>query len=243
MLVPHELRFGNQGFEHLIDTILSAGYTFGRFDLPPPPSPRIFRLRFDVDISPPAVLPLADILNRRGLPATFLFQLNTETYCIFSSRVLDSINELRRQGHAVGLHIDSSVFAVDEAQIAATLDWFATCCRTIDPVVSFHRPDASTLGRHYSRFKSAYSTEFFDADHYLSDSRRSLDFVPHLGRWLREGRTPIQLLLHPEWWETSAGADDVWNTLRIRRMAELEEYVTVNFRKVFAHMLKARNAE
>jgi len=243
MPAPLELRFGNDGFEHLIDGVLAAGYTFARFDIPPAPSHRIFRLRFDVDISPTAALPLAEILRARGATATFLFQLNSETYCIFSDRVLDSITALRTQGHAVGLHIDSSVFKVDEAQIAATLDWFSACCRTIDPVVSFHRPDASVLGRQYSRFKSAYSAEFFDAEHYLSDSRRSLDFTAALGRWLDEGRTPIQLLLHPEWWETPADADGIWNILRARRMAELEEYVTVNFRKVFSPILKSTRSE
>ena len=238
MLAPHELRFGNEGFEHLIDTVLAAGYSFARFDIPPLPAARIFRLRFDVDISPSATLALADVLRRRGVSATFLFQLNSETYCIFSRRVLDAISELRRQGHAVGLHIDSSAFSVEESHIAATVGWFSTCCRTIDPVVSFHRPDTSVLGRRYSGFHSAYSSEFFDADHYLSDSRRSLDFATHLRQWLVEGRTPIQLLLHPEWWETHADVGAIWNTLRARRMADLEEYVAANFRKVFSHILK-----
>jgi hypothetical protein len=243
VLAPLELRFGNEGFEQLIDRVLAAGYAFARFDVPPPRSHRIFRLRFDVDISPTATLALADMLGRRGATATFLFQLNSETYCIFSGGVLDTITALRTQGHAVGLHIDSSVFKVEEAPIAATLDWFSACCRPIDPVVSFHRPDANVLGRQYSKFKSAYSAEFFDAEHYVSDSRRSLDFTAALGQWLAEGRTPIQLLLHPEWWESCADADGIWNNLRARRMAELEEYVTVNFRKVFSPVLKARRPE
>ncbi len=238
MLACHELCFGYEGFEHLIDTVLGAGYTFVRFDATPPPTARIFRLRFDVDISPAATLVLGDILRRRALSATFLFQLNSETYCIFSSRVLDTIGALRRQGHAVGLHIDSSIFSVDEAHIAATIDWFSKCCRKIDTVVSFHRPDASVLGRRYSRFQNTYSSEFFDSEHYLSDSRRSLNFAEHLRHWLAEGRTPIQLLLHPEWWETPADLESIWNTLRARRLAELEDYVIANFRKVFSRILK-----
>jgi hypothetical protein len=67
MLVPYDLRFGNEGFEHLIDTVLAAGYSFARFDIPPLPAAHIFRLRFDVDISPGATLALADILRRRGV--------------------------------------------------------------------------------------------------------------------------------------------------------------------------------
>jgi hypothetical protein len=243
MLASHEVRFGNDGFERLIDAISAAGYIFARFDVAPPASKSIVRLRFDVDISPAATLNLADILRRRGAAATFLFQLNSETYCIFSRQVLDNISELRGQGHAVGLHIDSSIFCVDESHIAATLDWFSTCCREVDRVVSFHRPDSGVLGRHYASFKSAYSAEFFEAERYLSDSRRSLDFVGRLGEWLDEGRTPIQLLLHPEWWETPLDVDGIWNALRRRRMAELEDYVAANFRKVFSPVLKATGVD
>ncbi len=182
MLAGDELRFGYDGFGRLIDAVLGAGYTFARFDAAPPPTGRIFRLRFDVDISPTPTPVLGDMLRRRGLCATFLFQLNSETYCIFSTKVLDTIGELRQQGHAVGLHIDSSIFSVDEAQIAMTIDWFSTCCRKIDAVVSFHRPNASVLGRHYTRFQNTYSSEFFDNEHYLSDSRRSLCFAKRLSQ-------------------------------------------------------------
>jgi hypothetical protein len=241
MLACDELRFGYEGFERLIDGIRGAGYDFVKFESTPS-SARIFRLRFDVDISPTPTVVLGDILRRRNLPATFLFQLNSETYCIFSSRVLDTIDELRQQGHAVGLHIDSSIFSIDEAQIATTIDWFSACCRKIDAVVSFHRPDASVLGRRYARFRNTYSSEFFDAEHYLSDSRRSLCFVKRLNQWLAEGRTPIQLLLHPEWWERNADAGAIWTALRARRLAELEDYVTVNFRKVFAQIMKEHQA-
>jgi hypothetical protein len=242
MLACDELRFGYEGFERLIDAVLGAGYEFVRFDAAPSPIARIFRLRFDVDISPTPTLVLGDILRRRALSATFLFQLNSETYCIFSSSVLDTIGELRRQGHAVGLHIDSSIFSVDEAHIAATIDWFSTCSRKIDAVVSFHRPDASVLGRRYTRFRNTYSSEFFDTEHYLSDSRRSLDFAKCLSYWLAEGRTPIQLLLHPEWWESHVDIESIWTTLRARRLAELEDYVIVNFSKVFSQILKKHQA-
>jgi hypothetical protein len=240
MLTGADLRFGYEGFERMIDAILAARYGFARFDRAPPAISRICRLRFDVDISPASTLVLGDILQRRSLPATFLFQLNCETYCIFASRILDTIDELRRQGHAVGLHIDSAVFGADEERIAMTIEWFSTCCRRIDNVVSFHRPDMTVLGRRYAKFQNTYAAEFFDVERYLSDSRKSLEFINPLRQWLDEGRTPLQVLLHPEWWESDAEAETVWNTLRARRLAELEDYVTVNFRKVFAPILQDR---
>jgi hypothetical protein len=49
-------------------------------------------------------------------------------------------------------------------------------------------------------------------------------------------------LLHPEWWERNADAGAIWTALRARRLAELEDYVTVNFRKVFAQIMKEHQA-
>jgi hypothetical protein len=53
----------------------------------------------------------------------------------------------------------------------------------------------------------------------------------------------IQLLLHPEWW---CGIDDdlgVWTELRERREHELAHYVTMNFAKVFHHVVAAETRD
>src|SRR5208337_3541750 len=101
MFACDELRFGYEGFERLIDGVRGAGYDFVKFESTPS-SARIFRLRFDVDISPTPTVVLGDILRRRNLPATFLFQLISLLNILRPPRVLDTIDELRQQGHAVG---------------------------------------------------------------------------------------------------------------------------------------------
>jgi hypothetical protein len=233
---PLDPRFGPTLFEAIVERVLAAGYGFARFDRPAPEG-KVLRLRFDVDISPPAAFLLGDILAKRGLVATFLVQLDAETYMPFAPEVLDGIDHLRAQGHAVGLHIDQTLIGDDEERIAATLDWFATCVRPIDRVVSFHRPTPAVLGRRYARFASGYAPDFFAPERYLSDSRRSLDFLPRLEAWLEEGRAPLQLLLHPEWWEGHADAAAVWESLRARRRKALEDYALGNFSKVFAAVI------
>jgi hypothetical protein len=230
--------FGPAALEAIIKDVLAADYTFARFDRPAGDSKRILRLRFDVDISPLAALLIGDLLHKHGVAATFFFQLNAGTYSAFSPPVLDAIDTLRARGHAVGLHIDQMLLGDDEDRIAATLDWFNTCCRTIDRVVSFHRPAPSVLGRTYTRFTSAYAPEYFSSECYLSDSRRSMAFRPRLAAWLKEGHSPIQLLLHPEWWEPLEDVAAVWQTLRARRLAELEEYALRNFGAVFTSVIK-----
>ena len=232
--------FGPATFEAIVKDVLAAGYTFARFDRPPGNASRVCRLRFDVDISPLAALRLGEILHGNDVAATFLFQINAGTYSVFSAPVLDAIDTLRGQGHAVGLHIDQSLLGEDEAAISATLDWFSTCCRPIDRVVSFHRPGPTVLGRTYAGFASTYASEYFDSESYLSDSRRSMEFRSRLATWLTEGRSPMQLLLHPEWWEPLDDVQTIWESLRARRLAELEDYVLKNFSKVFTGVIGRR---
>ena len=234
--------FGPDLLLQLVHEIKSAGYRFLRFDQPHEQG-KCLRLRWDVDISPAGALAAGQLLFEQSVTASFFFQLNAETYSAFSPALLDGIDRLRAQGHGVGLHFDQDLLGEDETILAATLDWFHQCCRKIDRVSSFHRPKPSVLGRSYARFVSAYAAEFFDPQLYLSDSRRSLDFLPRLREWLQEGRTPLQLLLHPAWWEPLDSAEAVWDHLRERRQAELEAYVCKEFSKVFSPILEARREE
>jgi len=225
-------------FSEIVRAAKKSGYAFARFDRAPIAGKR-FLLRNDVDISPRAALLLGQLAQENGAASNFFFQLNAETYNIFSDDVLDIMRDLRVRGHCVGLHIDQARFGEDEAAIRRTVDWFSSCVIEIDDAVSFHRPSASVLGKSYAAFLNAYDPRFFSPDSYLSDSRRSLAFVPTLASWLDAGKPSIQLLLHPEWW---SGIDDelaVWTELKARRQQELAQYVTTNFAKVFHNVVPA----
>ena len=234
--------FGPALLAELVREIQEAGYEFVRFDQPCT-APKSLYLRWDVDISPAGAMQAGELLHQHSVAANFFFQFNAETYSGFSKPVLDGIDRLRGQGHAVGLHFDQELLGEDEEILSCTLDWFHQCCRKIDRMVSFHRPTPSVLGRDYGRFLSTYSSQFFDPERYLSDSRRSLDFRPRLSQWLAQGRTPLQLLLHPEWWEPFDNATAIWKHLRQRRQAELEAYVLKAFAKVFTPVLEALKEE
>lgn len=234
--------FGYDHLSQIIEEIKAAGYRFGRFDRPPDEG-KLFYLRWDVDISPAGALEAGRLLHQQEVVSHFFFQLNAETYSAFTPLVLDGIDELRAQGHAVGLHIDQDLLGEDEDILTRTLDWFGHCCRRVDRVISFHRPTPAVIGRRYQGFFNSYAPEFFSPDTYLSDSRRSLEFRPRLTEWLQAGRSPLQLLLHPEWWEPFASAEAVLDNLQARRAAELEAYVRKAFSKVFTPILDARRQE
>ena len=225
-------------FSEILSVARAEGYTFARLDRPPPAS-TVFFLRHDVDMSPRNAAVLGRLAQEQGVQSNFFFQLNAETYNIFADDVVGIMRSLREAGHGVGLHIDQARFGDDEGVIRRTIDWFSSCVLPVDDVVSFHRPSRAVLGKSYGSFVNAYDGRFFSPEAYLSDSRRSLAFVPTLAQWLASGRPRIQLLLHPEWW-TGINEDlGIWEELRARRQAELAQYLMTNCRKVFGHVIAA----
>jgi len=182
-------------------------------------------------------LELGRIAADLGVSSNFFFQLNSEAYSFFVPDTLDIISALREMKHCVGLHIDERLIGTEESKITATLDWVNNCVTPIDRVVSFHRPSPAVLGKQYGGFVNAYDPGFFDADHYLSDSRRSIAFHPVLMSWLAEGRKNIQLLLHPEWWREVDSVEEFWTLLADRRHGQLRRYMIANFAKVFSSVL------
>jgi hypothetical protein len=229
-------------FSEILAEARAAGYSFARLDHAPADGKVLF-LRHDVDISPRNMRLLGRLAEAQGVASNVFFQLNAETYNIFSDEVLDVMRTLRAAGHCVGLHIDEVRFGADEGVIRRTIDWFSSCVAPVDDVVSFHRPSAAVLGRPYRSFINAYDPRFFSPDAYLSDSRRSLAFLPTLADWLSAGRPRIQLLLHPEWWTGINDDLGIWTELRARRQYELEQYLTTNCRKVFGHVVAAENRD
>ena len=231
-------RFGETTFRAILTRVQEHGYGFARFDEPRRSAgERVFYLRHDVDISTPMALRLGEIEHEHGVRGNFFFQLNAETYSFFVPETLDIVARLRAMGHCVGLHIDELLIGADERAIADTFDWVTGRIAAMDRAVSFHRPSPEVLGRRYAGFTNAYDDRVFDADSYLSDSRRSLAFHDTLMGWLAEGRPRVQLLLHPEWWCEVESIDEFWQRLRDRRTDQLRRYLPRNLPTVFAALL------
>jgi len=229
--------FSYENFRQILADVNSRGYQFCRFDCRPRDDQRQFYLRHDVDISPSCALRLGRIAAEMGIRSNFFFQLNADTYNAFSESCLEIITELRSVGHCVGLHLDEHFIGSDEEKVRHTLRWFSECCVPVDGAVSFHRPSEAVLGRDFDAFASGYGSRVWGEDRYLSDSRRSWEFRGRLDEWLAVGRSPIQLLLHPEWWHPHQTAVAVWEDLRARRENELAKYMVSNFEKVFAAVI------
>jgi hypothetical protein len=237
--VASDRLFTYDAFAGIIQTVSRHHYTFRRFDRPPEGgAEKLVYLRHDVDISPSAALRLGRIEEAASVQANFFFQINAETYNAFAPETISIIEELRALGHCVGLHIDASLIKPDEHAVSSTLEWFRRCITDVDSVVSFHRPADCVLLREYKRFLNAYSAPFFSPDRYVSDSRRDPGFYAKLQTCLAEGRTPLQLVLHPIWWYPEPDVAVLHRMLRERRLLQLDRYLKENFARVFGGLIE-----
>lgn len=225
--------FNYESYEKLLKEIKDQNrYTFLRFDQEiTEDKERLIYLRHDVDISPYSANQLGKIEHSINIKANYFFQIGAETYNIFNKSVIDIIKELYSIGHCVGLHIDELILGDNENKILSTLKWFKECITDVNFVMSFHRP-ANTVYKKFKSFINVYQDNFFSPDLFVSDSRKNEDFYPKLLNLLKEGKSPIQLLLHPAWWYPEEDLAQFKELVVKRRVAELNSYLKKNFQNI-----------
>ena len=226
--------FNYESFKNLLKEIKDVfQYNFLRFDQKILPDlEKIIFLRHDIDISPYYALQLGKIEHSMNIKANYFFQIGAETYNIFNPKVIDIIKELSSFGHCVGLHIDEVLFGDNDNKIHSTLKWFQECITDVNFVVSFHRPTKPMLNKEYDSFINAYQNGLFLEANFLSDSRKNEEFYPKLLNLLKEGKSPIQLLLHPAWWYPEEDLNKFKDELIKRRTSELKNYLKTNFKNM-----------
>lgn len=191
-------------YREILENALNAGYIFWHFHKPfPELHQRVIYLRHDLDICLEEAIPMAELEADIGISSTFFILINSPVYNPLSAENLEIIRTICSKGHHVGLHIDVNLWSDNctefEHKVLQLLSFYGSYIPLV-PVVSFHRPPASILGKDFKYFISTYSAEFFQRSKYLSDSR---------GEWregcpcrkLREGAySVLQILVHPIWW-------------------------------------------
>ena len=186
--------FTPTAYRDLVESLLARGYSVrGYADANP--ALRQLILRHDIDMSLDAALPIAEVEHALGLKAHYFVLVRSEMYNVFSAGARDFLRRLGRLGHAIGLHLDASLYGNDAAQLeqAAKQECAVLEAAIGEPVraVSFHRPAQALLG-HAEPLAGrlhAYQPRFFTEMGYCSD------FAGGVGPWsslehaaVREGR-------------------------------------------------------
>jgi hypothetical protein len=199
------------GYRTLVAGLLARGYSLRSF-LAVEAAERHLLLRHDVDQSITIARTMADLETANGWYSTWFILLRTEMYNPFSRANAAHLRTMAGNGHEIGLHLDTTLYA-DDVQIEAGA---AIECRMLEDIVgapvrliSFHRPAPDRLGddaRVAGRLH-AYMSRFTKDIGYCSDSR---------GEWrhghpfdhpaIAQGRA-LQLLTHAVWWVGPEGRD------------------------------------
>jgi ribosomal protein S18 acetylase RimI-like enzyme len=196
--------FTLDGYVETVGGLLSRGYEIRRF-ADADAKARHLILRHDIDQSIRAARIVAEREAARGWHSTWFVLMRTEMYNPWSREATSDLRAIRDLGHAVGLHLDASFYADDDALERGCVSEKAALASIVErqiDAVSLHRPPASQVGgrRLIGGKLNAYSDAFVKEMGYCSDSRGAWH---HGHPWahpaIQEGRA-LQLLTHPIWW-------------------------------------------
>lgn len=219
--------FSLAGYGALLSEFLDRGYGIRTFENADPEAAHLI-LRHDIDLSLEAAVPVAEIEAAAGHSATYFVLLRGDFYNPLSGSGMKILRRLIELGHEIGLHLDPSLYADEDAALdAAAESECAVLESALDrPVgtISFHRPAGRLqgfAGRLGGR-RHAYEPRYFSEMGYCSDSRGAWRHGPPLEHTAVAAGRALQLLTHPIWWQRLEG-ESVQQTLE--RFA-LERYRT-----------------
>jgi len=212
--------FSLEHYCEILKGALRAGYGFHGFHQPASSyATRVIYLRHDLDVCLEEALDMANLEAKLGVRATYFVLVNSPVYNPLSKDNLELVHQIQAKGHWIGLHVDPKFFSTTdvtqmENEVLQQIRFYGSQIPLV-PVVSFHRPTGTLLGRDFKDFISTYSQLFFNELKYISDSR---------GMW-REGcpcqvlshalYPAFQILVHPIWW---AATESELLAHRIRRL-------------------------
>ena len=220
----------------ILESLRAEGYEFRNFREFSPGADRQVILRHDVDLSLDDAVRIARLEIGLGVTSVFHLLLTADAYNPYSARSRDIVRELRRLGHAVGLHLDPAADpTLRPAEYTAYFQLAEALWGPLDSY-SLHRPAAGgriadflpeKLGFPVPEF--AYHPRFVEEIHYRSDSRREWrsGCICQEARKL-EGRS-LQLLIHPVWWTPQERSrDEVLRDYLNKRAEDNENYLYEN---------------
>jgi hypothetical protein len=171
--------------------------------------PRSILLRHDIEFSVPNALRMANIEASLGIKSTYFVQLHSEFYNALEKAMIETIYEIIRLGHRIGLHFDVHYWNIQREEELE--EYIQIDKKTLEEytgmeikVFSFHNNNGFTMScrrDQYAGLLNVYSDYFRENYAYNADS---------LGYWryerledrLREAKEDaLQILIHDGMWQ------------------------------------------
>lgn len=225
----------------------SAGWRFLDFTEAAGPSvgEQACLLRHDCDNDLVASLLMAEIEANEGVRSTYFVMPRAALYNLMTPKCHTIVRRILALGHWLGLHFDDALFREDtDEQLVKRVEqerrWLGEEFETNVGAISFHQPSQRILGGHL-RFPciNAYDRDTLSAFRYISDSNMRNDGAA-LRRAFIDSASPLQVLVHPEWWtETPADVDGKWNVM-LADMCDLAQSSLLEREQTFRHLRAVR---
>jgi len=190
--------------------------------------------RHDVDASLNRGLALAKIEHEEGLKSTYFINLHSQLYNVNEISQFKIISKILSLGHEIGLHLDFSFYNIKSKkkldQVITHESKYLEYLFKKKPVAfSFHNPSAHSLRFDEDRYGdliNCYSKKLKTNVAYVSDSNGYWRFQ-RLKNILQLAKdNSIQVLTHPEWWQSKilSPRQRIFRSIYGRATANLESY-------------------
>lgn len=204
------MKFTYDEYGRLLGYLVEKGYSIAGYDNYEMSDKSVI-LRHDIDISMDKAVQMARFESLLGgIKSTYFILISSDFYNVFSKKTHESIYEIKRCGHTIGLHFDEKkyfgkeyVWSKEEVleKILYEKQLAEKMIGDKINVVSMHTPSEETLNGdlRIPQMINSYSQEFFREFKYVSDSYH---------RWrediwrIVENDAPdkLHILTHPFWY-------------------------------------------
>ena len=188
-------------------------------------------IRHDVEFSVERALEMAKLESEMNVRTSYFFQINNNTYNLFSSKNLAIIHNIAKLGHKIGIHFTPS--SSDEKIVKSEFYMMKRIFEDLTKInvdrFSFHRPNLNSevLSKNikidgiinvYSNLFFEYFDEKIPEDpkiKYISDSNHQWKYGHPLDSMNSSWRK-IHILIHPFSW-SEGGGNNYENYLNLLR--------------------------
>ncbi len=235
--------FTYEEYTNLLRALKDRDYSFSFFSegsesRSRPMGPSVY-LRHDVDRNPSSARTMAEIEQDLDVQSTFFLLVRTDFYNVFSKANSEIVYDILEMNHRLGLHFDCAAYSGSlneslliehvQKEIGLLESFFGIEIRG----VSFHRPDDWILETKVDLpepLVSTYDQEYTEDITYLSDSRGVWSHGHPLESSAFEDRDPLQILVHPPWWnESDVDPETTFQQLIDRKERELRRRLDENY--------------
>ena len=195
--------FGIDAYRNFINCIHNSSKIFSDFF---DAAPGTVTLRHDIDFSLDAALSIAQLDKEMNISSSFFFMMSSNMYNLMSPCSREKVLSIAEMGHRISLHFDPTAYSDMDAGFFLEKDIFESLFNVSLDIVSLHRPGKFLVNNNKKlcNVDHTYEDKYFKNMVYLSDSAGKdcrIEWA-HIKNKSLESNSPIQLLLHPIWWNS-----------------------------------------